>query len=271
MKVKALYIYPIKSLGGIAVSSANTQERGFEYDRRWMLVDEKGKFQTQRELVDLCHFIPNLSDEGISVTDRRDQQTIHIPIQPLEEQIPVNIWGEEVMGSLVSKEVDQWFSQQLKKKVQLVYMDQTSHRPLEENDHIKEDTTVSFADGFPYLILGSASIKDLDQRIPSQSIQAERFRPNIIIDTEQAFEEDLWLDITIGDIAFKTPKPCARCVVTTIDPDNGEKGKEPLLTLSTYRKLGNKILVGENAVATTFGKIRVGDTVVVMTEKEGYF
>ena len=128
------------------------------------------------------------------------------------------------------------------------------------------------SDGFPYLILSQASLDDLNERIaPSGSpdggvtIPMDRFRPNLVIAGGDAFQEDGWKEIGIGDVRFQLVKPCARCVVTTTDQRTGERGKEPLRTLATYRRDGEKVLFGMNAMGSVSGMIRVGDEVTVLS------
>ena len=127
---------------------------------------------------------------------------------------------------------------------------------------------VSFADGYPYLLIGQASLDHLNQRL-EQPINILRFRPNIVVTGIVPHDEDAWFQFRIGDVSFHGVKPCARCVLTTIDPKTGQKGKEPLRTLSTYRQWNHKILFGQNVLPdlATAGVLRVGQSVMVVNRR----
>jgi len=129
---------------------------------------------------------------------------------------------------------------------------------------------VSFADGYPYLIISQGSLDDLNSRL-TEPITMTRFRPNLVVSDCPAYDEDTWLDFHLGDIPFYGPKPCARCVLTTIDPDTGQTGKEPLRTLTSYRNRNNKILFGQNAIAKSTGVLRVGDTITMLEKGNALF
>jgi len=129
--------------------------------------------------------------------------------------------------------------------------------------YAQHNENVSFADGFPYLVISQASLDDLNSRL-AEPIEMRRFRPNFVISGTEAFAEDQWKHIAIGDSRFEVVKPCARCVLTTIDPETAEKGPEPLKTLATYRRNGNKILFGQNVTAQHFGELKVGDPVTIL-------
>jgi len=106
-------------------------------------------------------------------------------------------------------------------------------------------------------------LDDLNSRLQTP-VPMNRFRPNIVVEGGKAFDEDCWQHFTIGDAAFAGVKPCARCVLTTVNQETGEQGVEPLATLSKYRKTGNKVLFGQNVLPLTLGQlIRIGDSVKV--------
>lgn len=270
MKIHSLYIYPVKSLGGIAVDQANIKERGFEFDRRYMLVNHEGIFQTQRQNTTLAHLIPFMEDEALWIRDRRDGSTIKVPKETTDKVMDVKVWDDIVSARLVSEEIDKWLSDKLEMDIRMVFMGRDSHRLVDEK-YTPKPMETSFSDGFPYLIIGQASLTDLNEKINGeQPIEMRRFRPNIVVDTETPFEEHGWKSITINGLSFEVAKPCARCVFTTIDPETAEKGKEPLQTLAKYRRTGNKIMFGENALALENGTIKVGDKVEVLSTKEPF-
>jgi len=180
--------------------------------------------------------------------------------------VPVSIWdSEHVLAVRVSDEADRWFSDALGKPCHLVYMPEATHRTVDPA-YARPTDAVSFADGYPYLLIGQASLDDLNQRLPDP-IGMERFRPNIVVEGSLPYEEDSWQQFSVGELDFSGVKPCARCVLTTIDPATGERGPEPLRTLTTYRQYKHKILFGQNVLLTDVnatGTLRVGDTVAVL-------
>jgi uncharacterized protein YcbX len=162
---------------------------------------------------------------------------------------------------IYEKSIQEWFFEALGKEVRLVLIDDKTSRPVDP-EYALNGEEVSFADGFPYLITNQASLDDLNSRLDFP-VPMERFRPNLVISGAQPYEEDNWDKIYAGSAVFKVVKPCGRCVVTTIDQDTAEKGSEPLKTLSTYRKINNKIIFGQNAVLVKSGSIVKGDEIKV--------
>jgi uncharacterized protein YcbX len=153
-------------------------------------------------------------------------------------------------------------SRVIDKKVRLVFMSESTARKADPR-YALQGENVSFADGFPYLLISRASLEDLNQRLPL-AIEMNRFRPNFVVSGAAPFEEDSWKSIQIGDLRFTAVKPCSRCILTTIDPETGEKGAEPLKTLSSYRRINNKVLFGQNLVAAQTGTLREGDKIIVL-------
>jgi len=244
-KVKKIIVYPIKSLGGVEVESALAIVKGFKNDRRWMLVDSEGKFQTQREMPKLTLFKTRFEKRGIVVS--HNAQEILVPFGLNSKIIrDVNVFEHNLKTQEVSSEINKWFSDQLDKKVQLVTMTDISDR-VKSFEKPPYKTFVSLADGYPYLILGTASVDELNSKL-DQPIKYDRFRTNIYLETTEAHSEDDFESIQIGGAQFKVVKACARCNVTTINQQTSETGKEPLKTLATYRKIDHKILFGANMI-----------------------
>jgi len=283
MTISELLIYPIKSLGAISVTETVVEGKGLRYDRRFMLVDPNGDFMTQRTNYQMA-----LLDVAINETAElrvwhrhRPNDVLTLPLtiptqtegaEPPRETIGVTIWdSSHVPALLVSAEADQWFSRVLEKPCRLVYMPETTHRDVDPA-YAREQDAVSFADGYPYLLIGQASLDTLNQRL-EEPITMLRFRPNIVVAGSLPYEEDAWQQFRIGDVEFFGVKPCARCVLTTIDPETGQKGREPLRTLATYRQWKHKILFGQNVLAKptgalTVGTLRVGQPVNVLQRQE---
>jgi uncharacterized protein YcbX len=266
MNVSEIWIYPVKSLGGIRLKESEVEERGLKYDRRWMIVDEDGTFLTQRTHSKMALIDVALDTDALILTSRSDQQSIKIPFQPVSgEQISTKVWNDEVIALTVSDTADTWLSEQLDKNVRLVIMPEWAERKADP-EYAKNNDNVSFADGFPYMVISQASLDNLNHK-SSKTLTMSRFRPNFVITGTAPHEEDNWIEIRIGSLEFSVVKPCSRCILTTIDPDTGLKGPEPLKTLSTYRKLNNKILFGQNMVVRNRGKISENDSVVILQTK----
>lgn len=256
--VASLHIHPIKSLGGYGVGEARITPRGFEHDRRWMLVDGEGVFITQREAarMALLHCAPRPG--GFRVTDIRDHTTMDLPWDIHDgERRPVRIWKDVVEVLHAPVDVSAWFAHRLGIACSLVHMPESTRRPI---DPAYARGITALNDAFPYLILSQASLDDLNARL-ADPLPMDRFRPNIVIAGGQAYQEDGWREISIGTALFRLVKPCARCPIPTIDQRTGGRGKEPLRTLATYRERDNQVLFGMNAVAMHGGMVRVGDLV----------
>jgi uncharacterized protein YcbX len=259
--VQNLYLYPIKSLGGISVQEAQVEERGFKYDRRWMLVDQSGGFLTQRQHPQLALLQVALGESDLSVFSKADpSRKISFDLEMnSSKEMQVSVWGDVVTALQVAPEVSAWFSDFLGMNVELVLMPESSHRKLDPRYAVQEES-VSFADGMPYVMIGQASLDELNGRL-ADPVGMDRFRPNLVFSGGEAFTEDQFKQLQIGEVEFQVVKPCARCVMITVDQEKGTKGKEPLATLATYRSQGAKVYFGQNAVALTQGIVRVGDPI----------
>ena len=261
LKVQDIFIYPIKSLGGIRLQEAEVEERGFRWDRRWMLVDQQGVFVSQRTFPQLALLGVRIEENHLQVFHKSNPSVkLEIPLDLAEgPEIKVQIWDDEVLGKVVSPDIDRWFTDFLGFEVNLVVMPETTHRKVDPRYAVNGES-VSFADGMPYLLISQESLDELNSRLDSQ-VSMDRFRPNIVISGGEPFIEDQLKTIQIAGIDLRIVKPCARCVLTTVDQETGEKGKEPLRTLSLYRTQNNKVMFGQNVIALQSGKIRVGDEV----------
>jgi len=260
--LQEIYLYPIKSLGGISVPEALVEERGFRYDRRWMLVDKKGDFVTQRQHPQLALLQVALSEMHLEVFSKLDfSQRIAFDLDLASNQeLQVSVWGDQVLARVVSVEVSRWFSDFLQMELDLVVMPESSHRKMDPRYAVKGES-VSFADGMPYVMIGQSSLDELNGRL-ADPVGMDRFRPNLVFSGGQAFEEDQFTRVKVGGVDFQVVKPCARCVLITVNQQTGEKGKEPLATLATYRTVNNKVYFGQNAVALAPGIVRVGDLIL---------
>jgi uncharacterized protein YcbX len=278
MRLSEINIYPIKSLKGILLNEAKVEQRGLQYDRRWMLVDDNSEFFTQREFPKMATITISLSEYGLQVS-ADGFGNLFIPYEPTTgEKIKVRVW-QSVCDALISdNEINRWFSEALQTKCRLVYMPDDSER--EVNPLFNQDNDiVSFADGYPFLIIGENSLSDLNSRLKNE-VSMNRFRPNFVVQDSAAFAEDGWKKLNIGNTIFRVTKPCARCVITTIDQHRGFfTGKEPLRTLANYRLAKdvfptdyqsfdlkkNGVLFGQNLIAENFGEIvKIGNEINIL-------
>lgn len=264
MHLSEIWIYPVKSLGGIRLKEAKTEERGLQYDRRWLIIDENNTFITQRVFHQMALIDVSLSQGGLKVFERNDpENSIMVPYEPVSgANLSVKIWDDVVEAVTVTDEADAWLSAQIGQPVRLVMMPESTERKADPK-YAKNGEIVSFADGYPFLVISQASLDELNSRL-EDPISMVRFRPNFVIAETAPFEEDQWKRIRIGDMDFEIVKPCARCVLTTVDPETGQKGVEPLKTLASYRRVNNKVLFGQNLVASNFGVIKEGDELEVV-------
>ena len=270
LKLSEIYIYPVKSLGGIHLDVANITTRGLENDRRFMLIDEKGRFMSQREHPQLAIFQTKIEDTFLKVTHKKTGQILSINLSSNSQLTPlsVTIWDDETYAIEVSNDASLWFTQILEIPTRLVYMPEESQRKTDPQYSLTGEEITSFSDGYPILIIGQSSLNDLNNRL-ANPVNINRFRPNFVFTDGEPFEEDNWHEFAVGNIRFFGVKPCARCIMTTIDQETGEKkGKEPLLTLNKYRKAGNRILFGQNVLISQLGTVSVGDDVTVISRKK---
>ncbi|WP_342644872.1 MOSC N-terminal beta barrel domain-containing protein [Mucilaginibacter sp. CSA2-8R] len=266
--ISRLFIYPIKSLGGIVLPGAQVTTRGLQHDRRWVLVDPNNRFMSQRTTPPMALFALQLTGEGIVVTHTPTQDVFIVPFTPqTQEQLTVTIWDDTCTGIRVSDAADAWFSRKLDLHCRLVYMDDASLRPVDPR-YAKPEQITSFADAYPMLLIGEASLMDLNSRL-TDPVGFDRFRPNIVISGTGPYHEDEMAHFSIGDIHFYGVKPCARCVMVGVNQQTAEVNAEPLKTLSGYRRFGKKVYLGQNLVHEGVGTISVGDELqVINLDKE---
>ena len=261
IRVSGLYLYPIKSLQGIEVSEVEVLERGFKYDRRWMIVDQNNKFITQRTYPHLSQIKIKLSEDYI-VASYSGYTDLEIPLFVQSgEKVVVSIWEHQVEVVEASREQNTWISQVVGVPCKLVFMPENASRPISQ-ERTRNNENVSFADGYPYLVISEASLQDLNSRM-EEDLPMNRFRPNIVVSGTTPYAEDELRGFNIGDVRFYGTHSCKRCVFTTIDQETGRKGKEPLKTLATYRREGKDVIFGLNAMAESTGVVRKGNEVII--------
>ncbi|SHG88082.1 hypothetical protein SAMN04488109_2296 [Chryseolinea serpens] len=261
LTLSEIWIYPIKSLGGISLTQARVMKKGLQYDRRWMLVDEAGVFLTQRVHPIMALFKTSIDDTHLTV--RFKEHTLPLRLVPTFDPHPltVTIWDDTVTAFEVNTEASAWFSQHMGMPCRLVYFPEENPRQVDPK-YSPEGNHVSLADAYPLLIIGQRSLDDLNQRM-QVPLPMNRFRPNLVFTGGEPYEEDTWRDFTVGTTRFIGAKPCARCALPTIDQDTAEKGQEPTRTLATYRRSENKILFGQNVLTVDPAIVTVGEAITL--------
>ena len=268
MILTEINVYPIKSLGGIRLDNSKVEERGLQFDRRWMLVDEKNQFLSQREFPKMAAVGVKLNADSLTVSN--NSENLQIPFEAESNQTAsAKIWSSRVKSKVYENEINDWFSEVLRTKCRLVLMPEESKRRVSPFYAVRKfEDTVSFADGYPFLLIGENSLNDLNSKL-EMPLPMNRFRPNLVISGSEPFAEDNWKKIKIGETIFHVVKPCARCVMTTINQISGEKdGKEPLKTLAKYRTKRGKVLFGQNLIAENAGAVlKIGDKIELIDAK----
>jgi uncharacterized protein YcbX len=259
--LSGITIYPIKSLGGISLHTASLCPTGLLHDRRWMLIDKNNRFISQREHHHMCLFDVAMTEEGFRIRYNEDELQIPFSLNT-GERTQVTIWDDTADALVATDRISNWFSERLQQSVRLVYMPDDSKRHIPEKYRITSDDTVSFADGYPILVIGEASLAAL-QSMVEIPVSMSRFRPNLVFTGGAPHDEDSWRSFSIKGQPFHGVKPCARCVMITIDPQTGNTGPEPLKTLATYRRDGSKVLFGQNVIPPSSGTVSVGDEIIV--------
>lgn len=258
LKLSDIFIYPVKSLSGIRLNEAEVTDRGLKFDRRWMLVDENDKYLTQRTVSKMALINVGIDNTELKFSLKNSSETFSLKMNTEGyRKTKIKVWEDFVYAEFVSTTADEWFSDILKTKCKLVYMPDNSVR-LVNNKYASNGEIVSFADGFPFLIIGQASLDDLNLRI-GEKIPMNRFRPNFVFTGGEPFDEDRMESFAINGITFYVVKPCSRCIITTINQTTGAITKEPLKTLSAYRKVNKRIMFGQNLLHDKNGLVKIGD------------
>lgn len=264
LTVTSLTIYPVKSLAGISLHSAKLENRGFKYDREWMVVTEGGQFLTQRELAPMALIQTAILEHTLRLTMPLGD-SVEVPLstkaQGNAKAVTVKVWNDTCQAIDQGEEAAVSLSHYLERKVRLVRMEPSFNRIVDQQFANSADNVVSFADGFPVLVISDESLAELNRRL-EYPLPMNRFRPNITIGGSVPFAEDSWSEISIDGVTLSLVKPCGRCQITTIDQDTAEAAKEPLKTLSYFRKENGQVMFGQNAIPKNNGEIRLGDIVL---------
>lgn len=264
MRVASLHLYPIKGCRGHSVSRLEFDRAGVVGDRRLMLVDENGRFVSQREVAALATVDPLLDGPMLALrTSGGDSFSHELPNDGAMRD--VRIWGDSVVAMDQGDAVAEWFSDVMKKPLRLVSWTEQTRRLVDPKYSPRHDAETTFNDAYPALLVTEASLSDLNARL-AQPVPMSRFRPTLVVSDTSPWQEDQWREVEVGSMMFDAVKPCARCVVTTIDQSSGHRHpeQEPLRTLATFRTLpGLGAIFGQNLVHRSPGQLAVSDPVRV--------
>ncbi len=270
-RLKSIFTYPIKSCGSLLHVEVDLDAYGLAWDRHWMIADADGVFLTQREFPSLARIQPTFEDGCLRLT-APTMRPIGLPLE--HEALPtrkVEVWGDLCEAWDEGDDAASWLSDYLHSQVRLVRLSNVHDRAVDTR-YAHRPAQTTFTDGFPILIVSQASLDELNQRLierGSDPVPITRFRPNLVVTDCDAFAEDTWHTVQIGNVTLDIVKPCARCVTTTVDQATGTvpDTAEPLATLNTFRKHGNKVMFAQNAIHHAPGTIAVGDAVVISEYK----
>ncbi|TNL10943.1 hypothetical protein CYD30_09175 [Kosakonia cowanii] len=258
-----LYIHPVKSMRGIGLTHALADASGLAFDRVFMVTQPDGTFITARQFPQMVRFLPSPLTDGLHLTAPDGSSAVIRFADFSPDAAPTEVWGNHFTALIAPAAINQWLSGFFDREVQLRWVGTKPTRRVKRH----EEVPLSFADGFPYLLTNEASLRDLQQRCPA-SVQMEQFRPNLVVTGAQAWEEDSWKVVRIGDVVFDVVKPCSRCIFTTVSPERGQKHPtgEPLATLQKFRTAQDNgdVDFGQNLIARNSGVIRTDDEVAVL-------
>jgi uncharacterized protein len=268
--VASIHIYPLKAARAVDLDDALVQPWGLAGDRRWLLVDETGRFISQREEPAMTRVVVRYAGPGgdVSVSsDGHGEMSFAAPAPETgAKMLSVTVWSATVLAAAAGKDADKWFSAFLDRPVHLVYLDDPTRRPVDPEYGAPGDV-VSFADGYPLLLTNAGSLDTLADWLVETGaapVPMNRFRPNVVVTGAEPWAEDRWRRVKIGDVGFRVAKPCGRCVVTTTDQRTGERGSQPLKMLGRRRRFGQQLVFGQNLIPDGTGTIRTGDPVQIL-------
>ena len=264
VQLSEIHIYPLKSGGSISCDSASVQNQGLQYDRCWALFDNTNSLITGREYPQLLDLQMQIQNNQLEISLLNKVQ-ITIPVRFQGQAVSdLSFFSRTVDGVLLNDDVHEWFSNYLGIPCKLFFQNEQVPRYVLEKHGGREHDKVSFADQCPLLLISAASLADLNSRLDKQ-ISMQNFRPNLVVDGCQAYAEDQWKFVRIGDVEFEVAQACVRCVFITIDPVTKKKGKEPLKTLAKYRRgPEGGVIFGVHLIPRGLGTIKLGDELCII-------
>ena len=269
VRLASIHIYPMKAARAVDLAESRVEPCGLAGDRRWLLVDEDGRFVSQREEPSLARVVVTygsahgtISVSAAGFPGRR----IAAPTAGGAELLKVTVWSSALLAAAAGPAADAWFSAYLGRPVRLVYLDDPARRPVDPA-YGRAGDVVSFADGFPLLLANAGSLGELGRWLAEHGetpVGLTRFRPSVVVTGAPPWAEDRWRRVRIGAVPFRVAKPCGRCIVTTTDQITGERGPQPLKMLGRRRRFGRQLVFGQNLIPDSGGVIRAGDPVEVL-------
>ncbi|MGP4006080.1 MOSC domain-containing protein [Streptomyces sp. 4N124] len=270
-QLQSIHVHPVKSVRGQSPREAVVEPWGLAGDRRWALIDDGGKVVTQRRQPRLALAAAELVPGGGVRLSAPGMDPLTVPVPEPIGAVTMEIFRDKVDAfPAADAAAHAWCSDYLGAEVRLVHMDDPATRRPVDPEYALPGETVTFADGYPLLLTSAASLDALNSLIaqgdhPDESpLPMNRFRPNVVVSGTAAWAEDDWSRLAIGEVVFRVAKKCGRCVVTTTDQGTAGRGSEPLHTLGRHRRLGGKLVFGQNLVPQSRGTIQVGDPVRIL-------
>jgi uncharacterized protein YcbX len=266
IRLASIHIYPMKAARAVNLDESRVEPWGLAGDRRWLLVDEDGRFISQREESSLARVVVTRGPDGIRVS--ADGRTSLVIAEPTATAalLKVRVWSSTLLAAAAGPAADAWFSAYLGRPARLVHLDDPTRRPVDP-EYGRAGDVVSFADGYPLLLTSAGSLGELGGWLAAageRPVPMTRFRPSVVVTGAPPWAEDHWRRVRIGAVPFRVAKPCGRCLVTTTDQVTGERGRQPLKMLGRRRRFGQQLVFGQNLIPDTRGVIRVGDPVEIL-------
>ena len=261
MELSAIHRYPVKSARGHALDEATMDRFGLEGDRRWMLVDSRGRFYSQRRLPNMACLDVAITTLGLRLSWQGESIEAATP-DARGECVISTVWEDTVVAPVAAEPVNAWLSERLGEAVRLVYCPDTALRGVEPG-YAPPSQLVAFADGYPLLLVSEAALEHLNTRLP-EPVPIDRFRPNLVIRGAEPHAEDGWKRIRIGRADVTLVKPCSRCAIPSVDQSTGERDPHINGVLAQYRRRAGVIYFGMNAIAAGGSTFSVGDAVTVL-------
>ncbi|MFJ5263382.1 MOSC domain-containing protein [Streptomyces sp. NPDC088387] len=269
-QLQSIHIHPVKAFRSVPLRECVVEPWGPAGDRRWVLIDDGGKVVTQRQQPRLAQAAAEPLPGGGVLLSAPGFNPLAVAVPEPASTITLQIFRDKVEGVLADAAAHAWCSAFLGADTRLVHMDDPAGRRAVDPDFALPGETVSFADGYPLLLTSASSLDALNSLIANGDhphegpLPMNRFRPNVVVSGTEPWAEDGWSRLAIGQVRFRVAKRCGRCVVTTTDQVTAERGREPLLTLGRHRRIGGKLVFGQNLVPLDRGTIHVGDPVRIL-------